>query len=87
MLTLTRKEGQKILIGDGIEILVREIRGRQVRFGITAPRGLPVYREELYLQIADVNARSSMETSVERLSALDGPPPGDAGSSKRRKVP
>ncbi|MGB1015113.1 MAG: carbon storage regulator CsrA [Nannocystaceae bacterium] len=51
MLTLTRKIGQKIRIGDDIEIVVREIRGRQVRLGISAPKGLSVYREELYQQI------------------------------------
>lgn len=51
MLTLTRKAGQKIRIGDDIEIVVREIRGRQVRLGISAPEGLTVYREELYQQI------------------------------------
>lgn len=51
MLTLTRKAGQKIRIGEDIEIVVREIRGRQVRLGISAPNGLPVYREELYQQI------------------------------------
>lgn len=51
MLTLTRKIGQKIRIGDDIEIVVREIRGRQVRLGISAPQGLAVYREELYQQI------------------------------------
>lgn len=51
MLTLTRKVGQKILIGDNIEIIVREVRGRQVRLGIVAPDGVPVYREELYEQL------------------------------------
>ena len=51
LLTLTRKAGQKIRIGDDIEIVVREIRGRQVRLGISAPDGLNVYREELYQQI------------------------------------
>ena len=51
MLTLTRKAGQKIRIGNDIEIVVREIRGRQVRLGISAPEGLTVYREELYQQI------------------------------------
>ena len=47
MLTLTRKVGQKILIGDDIEIIVREIRGRQVRLGIVAPPGMGVFREEI----------------------------------------
>ena len=53
MLTLTRKVGQKILIGDDIEIVVREVRGRQVRLGIVAPAGMPVYREELYEQLRE----------------------------------
>lgn len=70
MLTLTRKIGQKILIGNGIEIVVREIRGRQVRLGITAPEGLPVYREELYQQIAEENARASQAPSLDLLEAL-----------------
>lgn len=56
MLTLTRKVGQKIRIGDHIELVVREIRGRQVRLGISAPPGLPVYREELWQQIAQEGA-------------------------------
>ena len=61
MLTLTRKAGQKIRIGKDIEIVVREIRGRQVRLGISAPEGLDVYREELYQQIlaeADIGETS-----------------------------
>lgn len=60
MLTLTRKVGQKIRIGDNIEIVVREIRGRQVRLGISAPQGLAVYREELYQQIAQEGAKGSL---------------------------
>lgn len=60
MLTLTRKVGQKIRIGDDIEIVVREIRGRQVRLGISAPQGTPVYREELYQQIAQEGAKGSI---------------------------
>ena len=67
MLTLTRKVGQKIRIGDGIEIVVREVRGRQVRLGVTAPAGLPVYREELYQQIAAENARAAEVTNLDSL--------------------
>jgi carbon storage regulator len=73
VLTLTRKIGQKILIGDGIEIVVREIRGRQVRLGITAPNGLPVYREELYLQLAAENERAHEGTVPQRLAELPEP--------------
>ncbi|HFE44807.1 MAG TPA: carbon storage regulator [Nannocystis exedens] len=72
MLTLTRKVGQKIRIGDEIEIVVREIRGRQVRLGISAPTELPVYREELYLQIA--------KEAAERKS--NGDPPKDEDKGK-----
>lgn len=68
MLTLTRKAGQKIRIGDDIEIVVREIRGRQVRLGISAPEGLNVYREELYQQIlAEAQtAKASEDEAPER---------------------
>ena len=65
MLTLTRKVGQKIRIGDEIEIVVREIRGRQVRLGISAPAELPVYREELYLQIAQEAAAEGAPTATD----------------------
>lgn len=65
MLTLTRKVGQKIRIGDNIEIVVREIRGRQVRLGISAPQGLPVYREELYQQIAQEGVKGNLAAAQE----------------------
>lgn len=48
MLTLTRKVGESIRIGDDIEIVVKEIRRNQVRIGIVAPREVPIYREEVY---------------------------------------
>jgi len=48
MLTLTRKVGEVIRIGDEIEIVVKEIRRNQVRLGIVAPREVPIYREEVY---------------------------------------
>ena len=50
MLTLTRRVGEKIRIGDDIVVEVREVRGKQVRIGIIAPATQPVYREELYLE-------------------------------------
>ena len=70
MLTLTRKVGQKILIGEDIEIVVREVRGRQVRLGIVAPSGTPVYREELYEQLKEEAAAKG-----------EAPPPGPTGGS------
>ncbi|MEM1347082.1 MAG: carbon storage regulator CsrA [Myxococcota bacterium] len=55
MLTLTRKVGESIRIGDDIEIVVKEIRRNQVRIGIVAPRDVPIYREEVYEAIQDKN--------------------------------
>lgn len=85
MLTLTRKIGQKILIGDGIEIVVREIRGRQVRLGITAPGGLPVYREELFAQLVEENRRASQATALAEIefatARIESPPLASASSS------
>jgi len=74
VLTLTRKIGQKILIGNGIEVVVREIRGRQVRLGITAPDGLPVFREELYEDLAAANLRA--QSTLDRDRVADLPEPG-----------
>ncbi len=48
MLTLTRKVGESIRIGNDIEIVVKEIRRNQVRIGIVAPRDVPIYREEVF---------------------------------------
>lgn len=48
MLTLTRKVGESIRIGDDIEIIVKEIRRNQVRIGVVAPRDVPIHREEIY---------------------------------------
>ena len=55
MLTLTRKAGESIRIGDEISIIIKEIKGRQVRIGIVAPRNIYVCREELYLKIQEEN--------------------------------
>ena len=48
MLILTRKAGECITIGDDIRVFILEIKGRQVRIGIDAPRDVPVHREEIF---------------------------------------
>ena len=65
MLALTRKKGESLVINN-IEITVLEIRGDQVKIGISAPKEVPVYRKEVYLQIqnenkAALNATDAME--------------------------
>jgi carbon storage regulator len=51
MLVLTRKSNQSIMIGDDIEVSVLSIMGEKVRIGIQAPRDVPVFRKEVYLEI------------------------------------
>jgi carbon storage regulator len=51
MLVLTRKSNQSIMIGDEIEVSVLAIMGEKVRIGIQAPRDIPVFRKEVYVEI------------------------------------
>ncbi len=53
MLVLTRKGNQSIMIGDDIEVSVLAVTGDKVRLGIEAPRAIPVFRKEVYLEIQD----------------------------------
>lgn len=59
MLVLTRKANESIMIGDDIEISVLSVLGEKVRLGIEAPRDVPVFRKEVYLEI-----KSEGETAV-----------------------
>jgi carbon storage regulator len=51
MLILTRRIGETVMIGDDVETTVLDVRGNQVRIGITAPRNVPVHRGEVYERI------------------------------------
>jgi carbon storage regulator len=53
MLVLTRKGNQSIMIGDDIEVTVLAVMGEKVRIGIDAPRNVPVFRKEVYLEIQE----------------------------------
>ena len=59
MLVLTRKLGESIAIDDDIKIVVVQIRGRQVRLGIEAPRNTKIHREEVYLAIQEQNKQAA----------------------------
>lgn len=59
MLVLTRKREQSIVIGEGIEVVVLEVRGEQVRLGIKAPREVAVHRKEVYELIHKENVTAS----------------------------
>ncbi len=59
MLVLTRKPGQSIMIGDGVEVQVLSVAGEKVRLGITAPRDVSIFRNEVYDRIESENADST----------------------------
>ena len=61
MLALTRKKGESLVVNNNIEITVLEIRGDQVKIGISAPKEVPIYRKEVYLQIQNENNRMTSE--------------------------
>ena len=71
MLALARKINQSIMIGSDIEITLLEIKGDQVKIGINAPKSVPIYRKEIYMQIQDENKKASEgEIDVEVLNKL-----------------
>lgn len=71
MLALARKINQSIMIGSDIEITLLEVKGDQVKIGINAPKSVPIYRKEIYMQIQDENKKASEgEIDVEVLNKL-----------------
>jgi carbon storage regulator len=75
VLVLTRKSNQSIMIGDEIEVSVLAIMGEKVRIGIAAPRSVPVFRKEVYLEIqqdrAEHEAAAGGEGVDEALGKLE----------------
>ena len=75
MLVLTRKSNQSIMIGDDIEVSVLSIMGEKVRVGIQAPRDIPVFRKEVYLEnqqerakeMAGANVREEVDQALRKL--------------------
>ena len=72
MLALTRKKGEALVINNNIEITILEIRGDQIKIGITAPKDVPIYRKEVYLQIQEENKDAISVDSTEIFKNLLG---------------
>ena len=79
MLVLTRKSNQSIMIGDDIEVSVLAIMGEKVRIGIQAPRDVPVFRKEVYLEIQEEqpaegkDARNEVDAALRSLGDTEKP--------------
>ncbi|MBQ3105705.1 MAG: carbon storage regulator CsrA [Lachnospiraceae bacterium] len=71
MLALSRKKNEALVINNNVEITILDIKGDQVKIGIEAPKEVPVYRKEVYLQIRQSNKDAmNTENTAENLEAL-----------------
>lgn len=72
MLALSRKKNEAIVINNNIEITILEVKGDQVKIGINAPKEVPVYRKEVYMQIQEANREAVNVDGMEALKNLLG---------------
>lgn len=70
MLALARKVNESIVINDNVEVTILEIKGDQVKIGIDAPKSVPIYRKELYVQIQKANEEAMNSTDPKTLNDL-----------------
>lgn len=70
MLALSRKKNEAIIINNNVEITILEVKGDQVKVGITAPKEVPVYRKEVYMQIQEANKEAVNVEGIEALKNL-----------------
>lgn len=70
MLALTRRRGESLVINNDIEIEILDIRGDQVKLGISAPKSVPIYRKEVYLQIQNENKAVTDAQSIKAIENL-----------------
>ena len=72
MLALSRKKNEALILNNNIEITILEIKGEQVKLGITAPKDVPVYRKEVYVQIQEANKEAVDTSGMDALKNLLG---------------
>ena len=70
MLALSRKKNEAIVINNNIEITVLDIRGDQIKLGISAPKEIPIYRKEVYSQIQNENKEATDVAGIEALKKM-----------------
>ena len=70
MLALSRKKNEALIINNNIEITILEIKGEQVKIGISAPKEVPIYRKEVYIQIQNENKEATDVAGLEALKKL-----------------
>ncbi len=70
MLALSRKKNEALIIDNCIEVTILEIKGDQVKLGISAPKEIPIYRKEVYLQIQEANKAAMEPAGLEALKKM-----------------
>ena len=70
MLALSRKKNEALVINNNVEITILDIKGDQVKLGITAPKEVPIYRKEVYLQIQESNQDALKSENLEAIKNL-----------------
>ena len=70
MLALSRKKNESIVINNNIEVTVLDIRGDQIKLGISAPKDVQIYRKEVYIQIQNENKEATDVSGIEELKKL-----------------
>lgn len=76
MLIITRRPGEKIVLGDDITVTVMEVSGQTVRLGIDAPKALPIYREEIWQAVKQENQAAATAGDFPRLPKRERPSDG-----------
>lgn len=70
MLALSRKKNEALVVNNNIEITILDIKGDQVKIGIQAPKQIPIYRKEVYLQIQEANKAAMVPEGLDALKGL-----------------
>ena len=70
MLALSRKKDEAVIINDDIEITIIEIKGDQVKIGISAPKSVPINRKEVYMQIQNANKEAAQSVDIKNIKEL-----------------
>jgi carbon storage regulator len=72
MLRISRRAGERIMLGDDTVIEILEVRGQTVRIGIDAPRSIAVYREEIWLEVKKENQAAAEAAASAELPDVSG---------------
>ena len=70
MLALSRKKNEALIINNNVEVTILEVKGDQVKIGISAPKEVPIYRKEVYAQIQDANKAAVDVSGMDALKEM-----------------